>query len=136
MKSEELEHAPEPEDASVFCETVPTGWFNTTNAVKWKVAMEQIEREIEENKLKWKVAMEQIKREIEENKLPDEPRDTEMYLKAIEEEKERDRFVRVMVLGDYGQGKSSLTRRLLGQSVEDIHISRYRKLIEATPFRS
>ncbi|XP_053379027.1 uncharacterized protein LOC128548398 [Mercenaria mercenaria] len=56
-------------------------------------------------------------------RVPDEllnPRDVDLYIKAIEEGKERDRLVRVMVVGHFAQGKTTLTRRLFGQSVEGV----------------
>ncbi|XP_053379026.1 uncharacterized protein LOC123534656 [Mercenaria mercenaria] len=48
------------------------------------------------------------------------PRDIAMYLKALEEGKEKDKCVRVMVVGHYAQGKTSLTRRLFGQTIEGV----------------
>ncbi|XP_053379025.1 uncharacterized protein LOC123529642 isoform X2 [Mercenaria mercenaria] len=48
------------------------------------------------------------------------PRDVDMYLKAIEEGKERDKHVRVMVVGHFAQGKTSVTRRILGQSLKGV----------------
>ena len=43
-----------------------------------------------------------------------------MYEKAIAEGEEDDRSIRVMVIGCYGQGKTSLVKKLLGEKVENV----------------
>ncbi|XP_053374924.1 uncharacterized protein LOC123535010 [Mercenaria mercenaria] len=64
------------------------------------------------------------KQELNAKTVPEElmlnPRDIAMYLKALEEGKERDKCVRIMVVGHYAQGKTSLTRRLFGQTIERV----------------
>ncbi|XP_053383668.1 probable serine/threonine-protein kinase roco6 [Mercenaria mercenaria] len=49
-----------------------------------------------------------------------DPRARELYETAILQGKEKDKNVRVMVIGCYGQGKSSLVKCLTGQSIEDV----------------
>ncbi|XP_053402908.1 uncharacterized protein LOC128558101 [Mercenaria mercenaria] len=60
----------------------------------------------------------------EATSIPDElqydPRTRELYEKAIKEGREEDSTLRVMVIGCFGQGKTSLTRRLTGQTLDRI----------------
>lgn len=59
-----------------------------------------------------------------------DPVDVEVYHNALKEGYEHDRHLRVNIIGFYGQGKTTLTRRLLSESIEgvestdgiDIHI--------------
>lgn len=78
--------------------------------------------------LLYKEIMKIEKREIESlksgygvpNELTADPRTLELYETALREGKEKDRNVRVMVIGCYGQGKTSLVRHLTGQSLEGV----------------
>ncbi|XP_045191580.2 uncharacterized protein LOC123548413 isoform X3 [Mercenaria mercenaria] len=60
----------------------------------------------------------------EDTSIPDElqydPRTRELYEKAVKEGREEDSTLRVMVIGCFGQGKTSLTRRLRGQTLDMI----------------
>ncbi|XP_045207575.2 uncharacterized protein LOC123559654 isoform X2 [Mercenaria mercenaria] len=60
----------------------------------------------------------------EEDIIPEElendPYTRALYEKAIVEGREKDNTIRVMVIGCYGQGKTSLVRRLLKQSLEGV----------------
>ncbi|XP_053408492.1 uncharacterized protein LOC123559656 isoform X2 [Mercenaria mercenaria] len=59
-----------------------------------------------------------------EYRIPEElindPYAQELYEKAIKEGTEKDNTIRVMVIGCCGQGKTSLVRRLLKQSIEGV----------------
>ena len=58
----------------------------------------------------------------------------ELYKQALEEGKEEDHTIRIMVVGHYGVGKTALTKRLLCQEVDvnersstdgiDVHVER------------
>ncbi|XP_053402442.1 uncharacterized protein LOC128546165 [Mercenaria mercenaria] len=60
----------------------------------------------------------------EDTSIPDElqfdPRTREHYEKAIKEGREKDSTLRVMVIGCFGQGKTTLTERLRGQTLDMI----------------
>ncbi|XP_060601576.1 uncharacterized protein LOC132754861 isoform X2 [Ruditapes philippinarum] len=59
-----------------------------------------------------------------DNTIPDEissdPRTRELYEKAIQKGTEKDSIIRIMVIGCFGQGKTSLVRNLLKQSIEGV----------------
>lgn len=50
----------------------------------------------------------------------DSPYDKEIFHKALEEGYEKDRQIRINIVGYYNEGKTSLTRRLLNESVEEV----------------
>ncbi|XP_053396160.1 uncharacterized protein LOC123550850 isoform X2 [Mercenaria mercenaria] len=52
--------------------------------------------------------------------ISQDPYALSLYEKAIKEGKERDRVIRVNIVGNFGQGKTTLKRRLVGQRVDDI----------------
>ncbi|XP_053375702.1 ras-related protein RabC-like [Mercenaria mercenaria] len=56
--------------------------------------------------------------------VPDElkldPYTLDLYEKALKDGVEKDRNIRINVVGNYRQGKTSLTKRLLGQKLRDI----------------
>ncbi|XP_045195191.2 uncharacterized protein LOC123550849 [Mercenaria mercenaria] len=52
--------------------------------------------------------------------ISQDPYALSLYEKAIKEGKERDSVIRVNIVGNFGQGKTTLKRRLVGQSVDDI----------------
>ncbi|XP_045176022.2 uncharacterized protein LOC123536712 [Mercenaria mercenaria] len=54
------------------------------------------------------------------DELEDDPLTRKLYEKAIEEGKEIDKTIRVMVVGCYGQGKTTLVQRLLGQPIKTV----------------
>lgn len=63
-------------------------------------------------------------------------RSKEVYIKALEDGSEKNHDIRIMVVGQYGVGKTALTKRLLGEDVDisernstdgiDIHVRRCR----------
>jgi GTPase SAR1 family protein len=69
-------------------------------------------------------------------------RSIQIFTKALQEGKVPVRNIRVMVVGHYGVGKSTLTKRLLGMPVDitkrqptegiDVHTDRCRILIDGT----
>ncbi|XP_053391287.1 uncharacterized protein LOC128554083 [Mercenaria mercenaria] len=49
-----------------------------------------------------------------------DPIAADLYLKALKDGKEKDRSIRINVVGNFAQGKTSLVKRLVGESVEDV----------------
>lgn len=50
-----------------------------------------------------------------------DPYALDLYRKALMKGSEEDRSIRINVVGNFGQGKTSLVRRLIGETVEDVH---------------
>ena len=66
----------------------------------------------------------------------------ELYKKVLEEGKEKDYNIRLMVVGPFGVGKTSFTKRLLRQNVDisernstdgiDVHVRRCKVSLETS----
>ncbi|XP_053375849.1 uncharacterized protein LOC123534657 [Mercenaria mercenaria] len=52
--------------------------------------------------------------------IKQDPYALDLYERALRDGKEKDRSIRVNIVGNYRQGKTSLMRRLLGQKVTDV----------------
>ncbi|XP_045175896.2 uncharacterized protein LOC123536632 isoform X2 [Mercenaria mercenaria] len=76
-----------------------------------------------EESLKWEES-ESLKVDGVQDAIPEElendPLTRQLYEKAIKDGKENDRSIRVMVIGCYGQGKTSLVKNLFQESVDGI----------------
>ena len=67
-------------------------------------------------------------------------RSIKLYEKALEEGKEQDKSIRIMVTGPYGVGKSTFTKRLLCEGVDiddrtstngiDVHVKKCKVSLE------
>ncbi|XP_053390520.1 probable serine/threonine-protein kinase qkgA [Mercenaria mercenaria] len=54
------------------------------------------------------------------DEIDDDPYTRRLYTKALQDGKETDRGIRINVVGNFSQGKTSLIRRLVGQSIDGV----------------